>query len=127
MIILDASVLIAHLSGADMHHEAERLLLANDDPLAVSQMTLAEVLIEPERRGRLRDALDAVRVLGVTELSLPPDAAGQLARLCVETRLKLPDCCVILAAQQETATVATFDARLGQAARALGLSVVGQE
>ena len=59
------------------------------------------------------------------EVPLGRDAARRLAALLrVDTRLKLPDCCVLLAAQDAGAdTVATFDDRLGAAAEGLGISV----
>jgi predicted nucleic acid-binding protein len=47
--------------------------------------------------------------------------------LRAETRLKLPDCCVLLAAEQVSdAHVATFDDRLDVAARQRGFVVLGR-
>ena len=125
MIILDASVLIAHLEEEDIHHvEAVNLLLSiidRDQPIAASPMTLAEVLVGPVRAGELSRAQSLIRQLGVEELPLPPGAPAQLADIRVRTKLKLPDCCVLLAAQQLKAeAVATFDDKLGIAAEKLG-------
>jgi hypothetical protein len=39
----------------------------------------------------------------VRELALPSDAAQTLATLRARTNLRLPDCCVLLAAQREQA------------------------
>ena len=64
----------------------------------------------------------ALRALDVTEMPLPPNAATRLAALRVETVLKLPDCCVLLAAQDADGTVLTFDDRLAREAARLGLS-----
>lgn len=43
-------------------------------------------------------------------------APARLAVLRAGTRLKLPDCCVLLAAEQSHGAVATFDDRLANAA-----------
>lgn len=118
MIVLDASVLIAHLDAGDAHHERarERLLDAAGQPFAASPITLAEVLVGPIRAGRLREARGALDTLGVTELPLPANAAERLALLRAETQLKLPDCCVLLAAHEAECPVLTFDERLARAA-----------
>ena len=63
-----------------------------------------------------------MQALGVRELHLAADAAARLAVLRAETGLKLPDCCVLLVAQDVRATVVTFDDRLARAAAALGLT-----
>ncbi len=123
MIILDASVLIAHLDQNDLHHAlaSERLIEVADQQLGVSSITLAEVLVAPTRAGRLAAARAALRALGVRELSLPPDASERLAALRVETALKLPDCCVILTAEAAGGAVLTFDERLARETARLGL------
>ncbi len=123
MIVLDASVLIAHLDGGDRHHaDALSLLEANSqEPLGASPITLVETLVSPARAGRLADAETALRQLGVDELALGGNTPGRLAQLRTDTGLKMPDCCVLLAAQDHDAQVASFDANLLKAARKLGL------
>lgn len=123
MIVLDASALIAHFDTRDAHHAAatERLLAVADQPFGASAITLAEVLVGPTRARRLAVAQAALRALGVAELPLPADAAGRLAALRVETTLKLPDCCVLLAAESTSGTVLTFDERLAREAARRGL------
>jgi len=120
VIVVDASVLIAHLDERDaLHGQAlERLLAAADAALGASTLTLAEVFVGPVRRGRLDDALAAIAALEVQEIPLAPGAAGELATLRADTGLKLPDCCVLLAARSAGASnVLTFDDRLANAAR----------
>lgn len=123
VIVLDASVLIAHLDPEDAHHAlaTERLLDVADRPFGASSMTLAEVLVGPTRTGRQAAALAALRALGVTELALPANAAMRLAALRAETRLKLPDCCVLLAAGVAEGSVLTFDEPLAREAERLGV------
>jgi rRNA-processing protein FCF1 len=47
-----------------------------------------------------------------------------LARLRVNTGLKLPDCCVLLTAMDRRATLASFDERLLAAAISRGIPVL---
>lgn len=125
MIVLDARVLIAHFEATDAHHDrATRLLLdVADEQLAASPLTLAEVLVGPARAGRMAQAQAALRDLGVTSIPLDEAAPSELASLRSDTRLRLPDCSVLLAAASVQATVATFDQRLAAAAAALGQAV----
>jgi predicted nucleic acid-binding protein len=124
VIVLDASVLIAHFDHDDaLHAQAtEHLLDAADQQFGASSITLAEILVGPTRTGRLVIAQAALRALDVTEIPLPLNAAMRLAALRVESGLKLPDCCVLLAAQDTNGTVLTFDDRLGREAIRLGLT-----
>lgn len=123
MIVLDASVMIGHLDGNDLHHERARALLemSGASPLGASPISLAETLVAPARMGRLDAAREALRRIGIAELELREDAPLRLAQLRAGTGRKLPDCCVLLAAQEHEGAVASFDADLLEAARALGL------
>ncbi len=126
MTALDASVLIAQFDVGDEHHAQARALLEGLTlALVVSPVTLAEVLVGPTRNGDPAVIVAAIGDLGVRELRLPDDAAPRLALLRVETRLRLPDCCVLLAAEDADRELATFDQRLARAARSRGLTVVG--
>jgi predicted nucleic acid-binding protein len=127
VIVLDASVLIAHLDERDAHHErATRLLTESGaEPLGASTITLAETLVAPARRGRLDDAVAALDRLGVIELRMGDEAAAKLAQLRAEAGSKLPDCCVLLAAEERGATIASFDSALRTAAKSLGLPTLG--
>lgn len=93
MIVLDASVLIAHLDARDTLHEqaTQALESTGAQQLAASVVTLAEVLVGPARAGRLDDTHNALRELEVRELALPSDAAQTLATLHARTNLRLPD------------------------------------
>jgi predicted nucleic acid-binding protein len=123
VIILDASVLIAHLDGGDSHHaDAQSLLEAGGrESLGASAITLAETLVSPARAGRLADAEAALRRLGVSELALGERVPARLAQLRADVGLKMPDCCVLLAARQHAGAVASFDSDLLAGARKLGL------
>jgi predicted nucleic acid-binding protein len=125
VIVLDASVLIAYLDGEDAHHDsAERLLVeAADDDIVVGVLTMAEVLVAPERESRLDAVLAVLRDLEVDEAPLPSDAAVALARLRASTGLKMPDCAVLLTAGSMGAELASFDSRLVRAAAGRGIAV----
>jgi predicted nucleic acid-binding protein len=123
VIVVDASVLIAHLDERDAQHEkaGERLLELAEQRLGCSPITLAEVFAGPARTGRLEVARQAITELGIAEIPLVDDAAARLASLRADTNLKLPDCCVLLAAQDAGAeAVLTFDHRLAREATGLG-------
>jgi predicted nucleic acid-binding protein len=123
VIVLDASVLIALLDARDAQHAraVDRLKLLAASPFACSPITLAEVLVGPARAERLDEAHRAVEALGVREIALPADSATRLAMLRAQTGLRLPDCCVLLAAESIRAPVVSFDVRLVSAAGRLGL------
>src|SRR5664280_472241 len=126
MIVLDASVLIAYLDADDSQHAAAETLLVREiaDDFAANPLTLAEVLVVPARDGRLDPVLSVLSVLrdvGVEPLAFPADTAVRLAQLRAATGLKMPDCCVLLTAEDAGARVASFDARLAQAADARDL------
>jgi predicted nucleic acid-binding protein len=126
MTVLDASVLIAHLEATDAHHERAAGLIDElaDDDVGVSWITLAEVLAGPARAGRLHGAYAALRELGIRGIRKGDDAPLRLATLRAETGLKLPDCCVLLAAEDVAAeSIATFDGKLVTAARGMGFGV----
>jgi predicted nucleic acid-binding protein len=124
VIVLDASVLIGHLDGGDPHHGGAQSLLeaSGGETLGASTITLAETLVSPARAGRLVDVEAALQRLGVGELALGEDAPGRLAKLRAEIGLKLPDCCVLLAAEEHSGVVASFDSSLIAAAHKLGLA-----
>jgi predicted nucleic acid-binding protein len=128
VIVLDASVLIAYGDAADGHHQAadELLVEAAYEELGASTITLAEVLVSPARAGKLDTARRMLEELEVVEIGLDRGAAARLATLRAQSGLKLPDCCVLLAAEQAAGQVATFDDHLGQAAASMGLAVRGR-
>ncbi len=124
-MILDASVLIALLDDQDAHHDAAVAVLDpvldHDEPLRMHAVNLAEVLVGPAKAGRLDDAVRLLAPLGIEEVNGP---ASELARVRAESSLRMPDCCVLLAAQVAADdTIATFDARLAAVAVQRGLHV----
>lgn len=128
MIVLDASVVIAHLSAAEPRHAVATALLlgAESEQFAMSSINIAEVLVGYVRDGRVDTGVADLAAIGIEELPMPADAAVRLAELRARTGLKLPDCCALLAAESAGATIASFDRRLCEAATERGLSAVPQ-
>ena len=126
MIVLDASVLIAQFDARDAQHRRAIRALSTvaEESLGASTITLAEILVGPARAGRLEEARAALRDLTVDELPLPADAASRLAGLRAQTDLRMPDCCVLLSAQRERASLLTFDDRMEERAMQFGVGVV---
>ena len=126
MIVLDASVLIAHLDEADAHHEraTELLIKTADEMLGASPLTIAEVLVGPARAGTIDAAQAALAALAVTTVPLTTEAPARLAVLRATSRLRLPDCCVLLAAETANADIATLDDKLARAATQIGRAAV---
>ena len=126
MIVLDASVLIGFIFDQDAHHAAAVALLRDEagNAFGVSPVTLAEALVAPTRLGRVAAAERMLLEIGVTEIPSPRDAALQLAKLRVESGLKMPDCCVLLAAITSNGAVATFDSRLKSVATSRDIRVL---
>ena len=89
-----------------------------------NSLTLAEVLVVPVRDGRLDPVQAALRDLEVQEVPFPVDTAVRLAQVRATTGLRMPDCCVLLAAEDAAASVASFDERLAQAAEDRNLAVL---
>ena len=127
MIVLDASVLLALLASSDPHHATAVEILSLDGPFRVHTMSLAEALVRGERDDRASELISRFDLIGVAELPRQAEEARRLAGLRVQTRLKLPDCCVLLAAESAAATLATFDGRLARAAQQRGIEVLGAD
>lgn len=123
MIVLDASVIIAHL-GDDAHAEQALEILDTEDELAIHPLTLAECLVGPARLHREAEAMATIERLGIELAPCPVGQPLAIARLRATSRLKLPDCCVLVSALQASATVGTFDTTLARAATRLALAVL---
>lgn len=126
MIVLDASVLIAHLNPADTHHdEATRILLRGDrDALIVHSSTMAEVLVGGARIGRAAEMRADLESMGIELADQDVEEPVRLATLRAATGLKLPDCCVLGTAIRIGARLATFDRVLARVGGARGIVVL---
>lgn len=123
MIVLDASVLIAHLAGDDAHAALALQILDTEEELAIHPVTLAECLVGPARLNRELEAMAMIKRLGIEQVAISHVEPMDVARLRAATQLKLPDCFVLAAAMHAAASLATFDASLSRAAAELGITV----
>jgi predicted nucleic acid-binding protein len=126
MIVVGASVAIGWLDDADPHHtSATQMLLEHvGDDLVLHPVTLAEVLVGPTRAGKVEVARDLLLRAGFRADVPDVDQPVRLARMRVDSGLKLPDCCVLDVASFHGAPLATFDTRLADEARGRGIEVI---
>jgi len=126
VIALDASVLIAHLTPHDAHHDAatEILLHAAPGSMLVHSLTLAEVLVGGVRVGRGRAMREDLEAAGVSVVATDAGEPLRLAELRVSTGLRLPDCCVLDVALRSASSLATFDDELAAGARRRGVPLL---
>ena len=125
VVVLDASVVIGYLNAKDSHHAWVLNLLEQhiDDQLVVSALTHAEYLVVPTRDGRTAEALMKLLDFDLDVEQLDERAAVGLARVRVESELRMPDATVVHTALMRNASLATTDRVLGDAARRLGIVV----
>lgn len=127
MIILDASALIALLDPDDEHHPTVSAALHSRarDRWATGALTLAEVMVRAAADDDLLATLaEDLADLEVETLPLVDEDVEPLARLRATTRLRMPDCCVVLAAQSTSGTLLTTDRVLAGRATELRISVL---
>jgi len=125
MIVVDANVIIAFWTPGDAHADQSMEILDTEEDLVLHPVTLAETLVWPVREGREDEAVQDIARLGVERHVPLLDEPIRVARLCAESRLKLPDAYVLATAIQLDAILATFDARLAEASRERGITVLG--
>jgi toxin FitB len=115
LIVLDASVLIAHLDPADaVHPQATQALLAYaDDDLRVPASAYAEMLVDPARSGRLEEAREHVRSLHLTIVPIDATVAERAASLRArEPAIRFPDALVLACGEELAAdAILTGDRR----------------
>jgi len=115
LIVLDASVVIAHLDPADVHHERATALLLDhaDDDLRLPASAYAETLVDPARSGRLDEVRDAIDSLGLRIEPIDKAIADRAASLRARRRaLRLPDALVLACGEAlEADTIVTADRR----------------
>jgi hypothetical protein len=133
---LDASVLVALLTAEPFSELADAFVLANPDPLLVSDFAEAEFASAIARRVRTREStlFDARKDLSEFDIWIarsahrveigPADvvvATTFLRRL--DLTLRTPDALHLAIAQRLGATLVTFDGRMADSARMLGVAV----
>jgi predicted nucleic acid-binding protein len=136
-LYLDTSVLVALVSADPFTARAESCLGAATPLLVVGDFAAAEVASAIARRVRIREmtelearnafALFDALVIRVAErvATEPGDVkAAEAALRRLDLPLRTPDALNIAIAQRVDAALLTFDMKMAEAARALGLDVV---
>lgn len=125
-VVLDASVLIALMNPSDVHYADAVTVVrrgAVTGTLVAHAMTVAESSVGAAEQGRLEQVHRAFDGLGLVTAKSDPEEPWRLAALRAEARLPLPDCCVLDLAIESGGDLATFDARLADAARHHGVAL----
>jgi predicted nucleic acid-binding protein len=114
-IVLDASVVIAHLDPDGALHQAATgaLLEHKGDDLRLPASSYAESLVDPARKRRLDEARDALTALRLEISPIDRSLAERAASLrATERGLRLPDALVLAAGEHLRAdAVLTADRR----------------
>ncbi len=120
-LILDASVLIGLLDGADAHHKR-----AVDDTESADQAgrtlvtpasAYSEALVAFARAGRMSDAREAIASMGIAVAPLTATMAERAAELRARHgRLRLPDAIVLACAHELEGELLSYDQRLSRKA-----------
>lgn len=125
--VLDASVVLAWLLPDERSTVAQRLLLrsAQERPRAPSLLLVevANALLQAERRTRLGrgtrlELLDAFTALPIALEPLASEAMLRAGELAAHHGLTVYDACYLELAMARNCALATFDERLGRAAKA---------
>ena len=98
LIVLDASVVIAHLDPEDRFHSSATSVLLEHaaDDLRLPASAYAESLVDPARKGRLDEARDALATLRLHIVPIDGSVAERAASLRARERgLRLPDALVL--------------------------------
>lgn len=125
VIVLDASALIALHSSRDAHHSwaIDFFIESSAQNLAISALTLSEVLIQPIRQNLLEDFLADIEAIGIEILPVESTDSKSLAQVRAKTGLKMPDALVLHTAIRHNASIATTDVQLARKAREHNIGV----
>jgi predicted nucleic acid-binding protein len=102
LVLVDASIVIAHLTRDDRYHEVASAALVShrDDDVRISASAYAEALARPIRLGAADKAQTAIRALHIAIAEIGAPVAEEAARLRARHRsLRLPDALVIAHAE----------------------------
>jgi len=119
VVVLDASALIALTSSQDPHHEWAMAMFRDTASfdLQMTALTHAEVLVHPERSGKLDKFLKSLASLGLSITPIEATDSNKLAVIRASTSLKMPDAVVLFQAMKVNGSIATTDQRLATEAK----------
>ena len=136
LLYLDANILVALLTPEPFSGRADAFLQTNTEPLIVSDFAAAEFSSAVARRVRMREftrrqaqitlsGFDTwlTRMADRVEMSSVDIAVATAFLRRLDLTLRTPDAIHIAIAQRMNATLVTFDQRMAESARALGMAV----
>ncbi len=102
LIVLDSSVVIAHLDATDALNAAATKALDEyaEDDLRLPASAYAECLVDPAAKGALSVARDRIGALGLRLVPIDAAIAERAAVLRGDRSLRLPDALVLATAEE---------------------------
>ena len=118
-IVFDANVVIALFDSKNIHHEdAVRIYLAStSSSIHLSALTYAEILTHPAGSNKLRDFVSNLASGGFEVEQISQELSIEIAKVRHNTRLKMPDACVLALAKSLDSELITADRQLAEKAK----------
>jgi predicted nucleic acid-binding protein len=118
-IVLDANVVIALFDSKNVHHgEAVNIYLSStNSSIHLSSLTYAEILTHPAGQNTLDEFVANLSSGGFEVEPISKELAIEIAKVRNETRLKMPDVCVLALAKSLDAELITADKALATRAK----------
>ncbi|MBJ7280484.1 MAG: PIN domain-containing protein [Rhodoluna sp.] len=118
-IVFDANVVIALFDSKNVHHdEAVNIYLSStSSSIHLSSLTYAEILTHPAGQNTLGAFVANLASGGFEVEPISKELAIEIAKVRNETRLKMPDVCVLALAKSLDAELITADRKLATRAK----------
>lgn len=118
-IVLDANVVIALFDSKNVHHdEAVNIYLSStSSSIHLSSLTYAEILTHPAVQNTLDEFVANLSSGGFEVEPISKELAIEIAKIRNQTRLKMPDACVLALAKSLDAELITADKTLATRAK----------
>ncbi len=126
-LILDSSAMLALINPLDIYcHKVGTLLTTNlHRSRVLHEVSLAECLVRAEEQGNTYSVLAFIESLGIEFAdSSGVKGARRVAEIRMKTKLPLPDCYVVDASLMLRLPLVSFDHKLNQSARELGVETL---
>lgn len=124
-VVLDAGIVIGLYNDHDSHHEwaVNFMFQTTAKKLHISSLNYAEISVSPVRAGIADKFFRGIDGLHLEIDPIETKDTLQLAKLRVETGLRMTDVCAIELAIKHNCPLATTDKSVAKAARSLGIEV----
>ncbi len=126
-MILDSSAMLALINPLDIHcGDAGALLTSNlGRPRVLHEVSLAECLVRATEKDTTDEVLAFIESIGIVfEDSSGVAGAIRVAEIRMKAKLPLPDCYVVDVALRLKLPIVSFDKKLNQVAREIGIEIL---